>query len=152
MYAFPLFFEYNTRVYVNRSPLLAVLNLETGELISLTREGDQDSQPAWSPDGERIAFVSSTDTEGNWVGPELYVITADGLDRIRLTSDESTESSPTWSPDGSQIAFVGTWDGYGAIYRMNADGKGLTRVSLGSEPSGHPAWSTRSGATAGSPL
>ncbi len=73
---------------------------------------------------------------------ELYVIEANGLGRTRLTSsDLSTESSPTWSPDGSQIAFTGNWDGYGAIYRINPDGTGLTRVSLGSDPSGYPDWS-----------
>lgn len=130
-------------IWLNRMPLLATLNPENGELISLTQEGDQDTQPAWSPDGRRLAFISDTDMEGNWVGPELYVINANGLDRTRLTaSDESTESSPTWSPDGTQIAFTGTWDGYGAIYRMNADGTGLARISLGSDPSGHPDWSS----------
>jgi parallel beta-helix repeat protein len=128
-------------VYVNRTSLLAMLNVETGELISLTQEGDQDSQPAWSPDGGRIAFISSADMEGNFVGPDLYVIDANGLDRTRLTSDDSTESSPTWSPDGVQIAFAGTGDGYGAIYRINADGTGLARLSMGSDPSGGPSWS-----------
>ncbi|MFC2037799.1 right-handed parallel beta-helix repeat-containing protein [Chloroflexota bacterium] len=129
-------------IYLNRSPLLAVLDVETGELISLTRESDHDYQPAWSPDGERIAFISSTDMEGNYVGPELYVIKANGLDRTRLTdSDGSTEGSPTWSPDGTRIAFSGTWDGYGAIYQVNPDGTGLARMSRGSDPSGHPDWS-----------
>lgn len=128
--------------WVNRTPILAVLNANTGELIGLTQEGRQDSEPAWSPDGQRIAFISQTDTEGNWVGPELYVIDANGLNRTRLTaSDGSTEGSPTWSPDGTQIAFSGTWDGYGAIWRMNTDATELTRISIGSNPSGDPDWS-----------
>jgi len=128
--------------WVNRTTILAILNANTGELIGLTQEGRQDSQPAWSPDGQRIAFISETDTEGNWVGPELYVINANGLDRTRITaSDGSSEGSPTWSPDGTQIAFSGTWDGYGAIWRINTDGTELTRISIGSDPSSDPDWS-----------
>jgi Tol biopolymer transport system component len=85
-----------------------------------------DFQPAWSPDGTRIAFVSSrpnTDGTNDW-GYQLYVMDAGGEvgslpDATRLTSDIPDEetgkgienSQVTWSPDGTRIAFLATGRG-----------------------------------------
>ena len=61
-----------------------------------------DTDPSWSPDGSRIAFVSYRD--GN--RPEIYVMNRDGSGQIRLTDNPAIDHSPSWSPDGSRIAFV----------------------------------------------
>jgi Tol biopolymer transport system component len=57
-----------------------------------------EAEPAWSPDGTRIAFVLNRN--------KLYSIRADGSDQIRLTTT-SLGSDPAWSPDGTRIAFRG---------------------------------------------
>jgi Tol biopolymer transport system component len=59
--------------------------------------------PAFSPDGETIAFA--------WDGPEgknnnLYIQRVDGDTATRLTNDASSDTNPVWSPDGRQIAFL----------------------------------------------
>jgi hypothetical protein len=126
--------------YLNRSPLLAILKPDGGEVIALTSETKQDFGPEWSPDGGRIAFVSTTDAEGNYSDSDIYTIRPDGTGRVALTDDPAGDNSPTWSPDGAQIAFVSTRDGHGAIYVMNADGSGQARLTLDSEPSSYPAW------------
>jgi TolB protein len=57
--------------------------------------------PAWSPDGDRIAFVS--ERHGN---TDLFVIDADGSDERRLTTDRATDESFSWSPHGDRIVYV----------------------------------------------
>ena len=81
-------------------------------------------QPAWSPDGQRIAFVSGRD--GNH---EIYVKNADGSGETRLTYNPRHDVYPAWSPDSQRIAFRSyREDGY-AIYVMNADGTDQTRLT-----------------------
>lgn len=76
------------------------LSLETGESKQLTSGGHRNLHPAWSPNGEHIAFVS--DREGNM---ELYIMNANGSGIIRLTDSVEDEGHPSWSPDGNQIVF-----------------------------------------------
>lgn len=79
---------------------LYVLNLGSGELSQLTDSGYYDTSPVWSPDGERVAFISNRG--GN---NDLYMIDIGSGELTRLTDTVELEWSPTWSPDGMQIAF-----------------------------------------------
>ena len=65
----------------------------TGE-TGLTGGSAFDRDPAWSPDGAKIAFMSSD--RGN---PEIYLMNADGSGQTRLTNSAGLDSSPTWSPE-----------------------------------------------------
>ncbi|MGH9744930.1 MAG: prolyl oligopeptidase family serine peptidase [Candidatus Acidiferrales bacterium] len=71
-----------------------------GEARQITR-GGSDMRPRWSPDGKRIAFLSSRDGE-----QQIYWITLDGGDASRLTSLSGGADNQIWSPDGKWIAFV----------------------------------------------
>lgn len=82
---------------------LYILTLASGELNQLTDAGYYDRSPVWSPDGERVAFIS--DRGGN---DDLYVIDIGSHELIRLTDTVELEWSPAWSPDGTQIAFQRT--------------------------------------------
>ena len=73
-----------------------------------------DGQPAFSPDGSKIVFVTNED--GNW---EIYLMNSDGTGRLRLTRNAADDSTPQFSPDGSRIIFSSKRDGKLAIYTID---------------------------------
>ena len=82
------------------------------------------ADPAWSPDGRKIAFLNGRD--GN---SEVYVMNANGSGQRNLTRNPGNDADPAWSPDGRKIAFVSNRDGNDEIYVMNADGSGQRRLA-----------------------
>ena len=104
----------------------------------LTNEKAEDGSPTFSPDGKQIAFMSRRAG-----GFEIFIMNADGSDQRQLT--HFTEFSrgaiaPAWSPDGKRIAFT-TRVLPIAIYVINVDGTGATRVSDDAGGASNPAWS-----------
>jgi Tol biopolymer transport system component len=92
------------------------------------------TEPAWSPDGSTIAFVSKRSGTS-----DLYAMNADGSGTRRLTSTKDDDAQPSWSPDGKRIVFArGT---SGRLFVMNADGTGARRVSGEEAEETEPAWS-----------
>jgi Tol biopolymer transport system component len=94
--------------------------------------GIPEGDPAWSPEGQRIAFTSF---QNGADGEELYSITADGSNLARLTyypGNFPCVDDPAWSPDGQKIAFTdlcSTVDGHSEIYVINMDGSGAMNLS-----------------------
>jgi Tol biopolymer transport system component len=83
-----------------------------------------DLQPAWSPDGRRIAFTSLRDGDR-----EIYVMNADGSHQRRLTNDPARDDDPSWSPNGRQILFASDRDGDAEIHLMEADGSRVRQLT-----------------------
>ena len=106
----------------------------TGQ-TQLTIDPGSDDQPAWAPDGTRIAFQSNRD--GN---NEIYVMNANGSSQTRLTNNTSPDGEPTWSPDGTRIAFQSARNSDLGIYVMNADGTGQTPLTNNPAIDTSPAW------------
>ena len=97
----------------------------------LTDNPEDDVEPAWSPDGSRIAFVSyRTDESGNFQ-TDVFVMSADGSGPTNLTNNATHDGSPAWSPDGGRIAFVREGDiaFKGSLHVMNADGSDVIRLT-----------------------
>ena len=90
--------------------------------------GPNDGEPAWSPAGERIAFV-----RGNSDNPNVWVMGADGSDQSKLTATETRirHRSPAWSPDGEQIAFIRERfpSGRSDLWIMDNDGANAHRLA-----------------------
>jgi len=72
-----------------------------GSYTRLTSNTVADSNPAWSPDGNRIVYASALTGSG-----DIYVMDASGQDIRQLTSSSAADYQPAWSPDGNRIAFV----------------------------------------------
>jgi len=106
-----------------------------GVATELTTDG-QDQNPAWSPDGQHIAFQSQRD--GHW---QIYIMNADGTNQHQLFTTSSNDTAPTWSPDGGHLAFVSDRDGNPEIYSANADGTSQTRLTNNSVADDAPNWS-----------
>ncbi len=67
----------------------------------MTSREVSESSPVWSPDGQRLAFVSATDE-----GSEIYLYWVDSGKFARLTQLPGSPGSLSWSPDGGQLAFT----------------------------------------------
>ena len=98
------------------------------------------SDPAWSPDGQMIAFVGLGLTAG--LGEPIYVVKADGSGLRNLTPKPvGAYAAPAWSPDGRKIAFVSDRDGNSEVYVMNANGRGQRNLTRNPAYDADPAWS-----------
>jgi TolB protein len=103
------------------------LNGDGTDLKQLT-DGDFDIQPAWSPDGDRIAFARDAD---------LYVMKADGTNVHKVTDGPILD--PAWSPDGRQITFV-LQNPFGLAV-VNVDGSGRQLLyETGDRVPNSPSW------------
>ena len=92
-----------------------------------TKAGTSESQPAWSPEGERIAFIRRT---GRNRRPDLFVMTAAGRARTRLTSSALAERDPSWSPNGTMLVYAARTSAIGDFHVFLAKADGSARVQL----------------------
>ncbi|MEX1054582.1 MAG: hypothetical protein WED81_01035, partial [Rhodothermales bacterium] len=113
------------------------LDLETGTARAVISSTRLDDDPAVSPDGERLAFVS------NRLGSyEVWVSARDGSNPIQITElGGPFVSSPRWSPDGAQIAFVARATGQVDVYTIDVVGGTPRRITTKESNDKEPHWS-----------
>ena len=115
---------------------LWVMSDDGSDPVRLSDGTSDDSLPAWSPDGTRIAYVSNRD--GN---RDIWVMNADGTHRENLTRTAADEWTPAWSPDGASIAFASNRDGNWELYVAKADGTSPQRITWSPAADYAPSWS-----------
>lgn len=110
----------------------------------LTSEPGTDDEPAWSPDGARIAYRHLDHATGR---SSIWVMNADGTNKVNLSADADptlSVASPAWSPDGSRLAISatppnGTTSG---IWTLRADGTDWRQVTASNTGfDAMPSWS-----------
>ncbi len=79
---------------------LWLIDIDGSNNVPLTGQDTNESNPVWSPDGQRIAFTSKSDA-----GTEIFVVWVENGKSARLTQLNRSPGSLSWSPDGTQIAF-----------------------------------------------
>jgi TolB protein len=112
--------------------------------VRLTSDPGLDRQPAFSPDGTRIAFYSTRDTAefpNDRRDSELYVMDVSGRNVRRLTNNDASDFAPAWSPNGKKIAFGSNRDGNNEIYLMRTEGTKVKRLTNDVASDQFPAFS-----------
>jgi Tol biopolymer transport system component len=109
----------------------------TGETKNLTRHKASDTEPIWSPDGKRIAFVSDRDGTA-----DIWMMNADGTKPKPLTNKQGACSNLRWSPDGSRIAFVSpNKANRDQVFTVEVAKGTVKQITTLTSPSRQPAWS-----------
>jgi Tol biopolymer transport system component len=114
---------------------LFVMNAANGSgAVNITNTPTIDEDyPSWSPDGGKIAFSRDGD---------IATVAPNGTGLVPLTATARVEFEPDWSPYGSQIVFRTGINFDDEIFRMNADGSGVTNLTnTGPTVEEHPVWS-----------
>lgn len=120
---------------------LVIHDVGTGENTVLSSEAAASPYMlAWSPDGTRLAYVSS-----NAGSADVWVMDAMGeSEPVRLTSSSAKDTFPAWSPDGEQIAFLrdraSDDTAQRDLYVMDADGTNVERLTYSKKSETAPVW------------
>jgi TolB protein len=115
---------------------LWAVNIGERTPIRLTNSPQDERDPAWSPDGRRLAYASRQD--GNW---EIYIYDLQANTTTRMTFDLSFQGAPRWSPDGQWLVYESYQGQNLDVYIMRADGSQVERLTDHPGPDFSPAWS-----------
>ena len=91
--------------------------------------------PRWSPDGEKIAYVSFEKKK-----PVIYVQNIVTGERVLLANFRGNNSAPAWSPDSKKLAIVLTYSANSQIYTIDADGKNIKQLMRTRSINTEPTW------------
>jgi hypothetical protein len=115
----------NGRIVFTCSGEICTMNPNGQGVDTLTNNSVGEFFPAWSPDGNKIAFVSGRDDPQG----EIYTMNANGQGVDNLTQNPGLDEWPAWSPDGNKIAFHSERSGDSLIYTMTSNGQGLDPIT-----------------------
>ncbi|MCI0494951.1 hypothetical protein L0Z72_08075, partial [candidate division KSB1 bacterium] len=120
-----------------------VFNLATKDLRKITDDIFSDAEPAWSPDGTMLAFVSDRKEnvepaellgdvkieDYDYHTTDIYLIKSDGSGLKRLTNDDLDDKSPQWTPDGKRLLFVSDKSGISNVYYMDMETEAVNALT-----------------------
>jgi Tol biopolymer transport system component len=133
----------NRRIAYESGGQIRVINVDGSGDARLTNQRFGASQPAWSPLGDRIAFLTAIDEPPDRpAARHIFLINPDGSGIENLSRGRGDDDHPVWSPDGSKIAFLFSEGGAGSeIGVMNPDGSARTNLTRAPGFDVDPAWS-----------
>jgi TolB protein len=121
---------------VGKGKEIFVMDYDGDRIKKLTGNGSLNLNPAWSPDGTEIAFLSYRSGR-----PELVILSSKGELRKAFPQHGELNLAPDWSPDGGKIAFTGSRDGNSEIFLLTVASGSLTRLTNNPALDTSPSWS-----------
>ena len=126
--------DWNVNIYRLNLPVADGL---TGTAVKFISSSRLDQDPQYSPDGNRIAFISTRSD-----GYEIWKCDSDGSNPVQLTSLGAPATNlPRWAPDGKSIAFSSDAEGHFDVYVVDAEGGAPRRLTSDPSYEAGPAWS-----------
>ncbi|PYS42977.1 MAG: translocation protein TolB, partial [Acidobacteria bacterium] len=119
------------------SPQIYIMDAEGTNVRRLIEEGGHAVGPAWSSDGQRIAFAWQRSRTSNF---DIYIYDLASGRNTQITTDAGDNEKPTWAPDGRHIAFESSRSGTRQIFSMILDGTKVRQLTNTGKNTG-PAWS-----------
>ncbi len=128
----------------NGASQIYLINADGANLRPLTSELNGACQPAWSPDGKKLVYVSPCAGKNDqYPKSSLFILDLAAGQTTQLPTLPGGDFEPAWSPDGEKIAFTSLREGFLAIYVLNLADNAVTRLTTlsSSIQSRQPAWS-----------
>ena len=127
------------------TPQIYIVDLAGENTVQVTDISNGACQPSWSPDGERLVFISPCKgLDDIYNNASLYLINADGTGLTSIDSSPGGNFDPAWSPDGQSIAFTSLRTGQMEIFSLYLDDlSSAAQITKGARTveSRQPAWS-----------
>ncbi|MEO8456854.1 MAG: hypothetical protein ABI559_03475 [Chloroflexota bacterium] len=117
----------------NKNGKIEILDVASGQIASTIMDGDQYiGNIAWSPSDDRLAFYLQT---SDFSRADIYTMQSDGSALTRLTPGDGSKIwlDPAWSPDGKWIVAAGAEAETVQLYRIEADGSGITQLTTSTD-------------------
>ena len=131
----PLFVRFRSEIMDSSDLWLS--SFEGDNRHILTRDIGLQYDPAWSPNGEKIAYISGHGYQTH----ELFVMDVEDGNKVSLTDNKALELLPTFSPDGKMVAYVSDISGDFEIWLMSIDGSNPQRLTFSDGLDSRPCWS-----------
>ncbi len=131
-----LYVEVRTKPDKTKLHTLVVADIDGHNPQVVLSSSEPIMSPAWSPDGQRVAYVSYE--KGR---PEIYVQEIVSGQRRALSSEKGINGAPAWSPDGKKLALTLSYAGNPDIYVLDLASNSRTRLTDNYAIDTEPAWS-----------